>query len=88
MGNKNGNGKKLGQGMNKEHIKVDHFAKPFRGNKNKTGKKLGLNSTEGFRADKDLEQKVHNMVLPETQLVPTNVDTQVHTSIPLSSKTC
>ena len=42
---------------------------------------MGLKSTESLMADKDLEQRVHNMVLPETQLIPTDVDTQVRIGI-------
>ena len=70
----------MGQAMKQSHIQVDQFEKSFMGNKNKTGKKLGLDSTESLRSDKkDFEQKVHSMVLPATQLIPTNVDVQVHT---------
>ena len=56
--------------------------------KNKTGKKLGLNSTESFRADKGLEQKVHDTVLRQTQLIPTNIDIQVHTDTHWPKKRC
>ena len=76
MGNKNGNGSKLGLATKQQQTQVD-FGKSFLGNKNKTGKKLGLNSTEKFWADKELEQKVHSTVSPDTQTTPTDAHTQV-----------
>ena len=79
MGNRNGNGEKLGQATKQHYTQVDHLAMLFRGNKNKNGKKLGLDSTECFRADKDPQQKIQNNVLSQKQSRSMNVDTQAHT---------